>query len=169
MSTKKKGNIASQARSLTESAITELGYDLVDVEYKKEGKDWYLRFFIDRRGGIAIEDCEAVTHAIDPIVDSELDVPGYYLMEVSSPGLDRPLKTTSDLRRYLGKEVEVSLYAPVDGQRKISGYIQSADDEALTLSAEPNLDDEDRPIDVPASYQLKRSDVAKVSQIIKFK
>lgn len=168
MSAKKKGNIASQARTLTEPAITDLGYDLVDVEYKKEGQDWYLRFFIDKRGGISIDDCETVTRAIDPIVDNELEVPGYYLMEVSSPGLDRPLKTTADLIRYMDTEVEISLYAPIEGNRKITGYIMAADDETLALSAEPGHDDEGQVQDVSAAYELKRSDVAKVSRVIRF-
>lgn len=168
MSAKKKGSFAVQTKELTDGVIADLGYDLVDVEYKKEGSDWYLRLFIDKRGGITIEDCEAVSRAIDPLLDDELDIPGHYMLEVSSPGLDRPLKTTKDLLRYLGKEVEVSLYQAIDGQRTITGYIQSADDEMLVLTAEEPLDANEEPLDVPVAYTLKRSQLAKVSQVIKF-
>lgn len=164
----KKGNIATQAHALVEPAIETLGYDLVDVEYKKEGKDWFLRFFIDKRGGIGIQDCEVVSKTIDPMLDEGIEIPGSYQLEVSSPGLDRPLKTTRDLLRYRGREVEVKLYAPIDGERKLTGYIVDATDEVLTLSDEPPLDEQDEPLEIENERTVERTAIAKVSQVIKF-
>lgn len=112
----------------------ELGYELVDVEYVKEGSGMSLIFTIDKDGGVDIDDCEKVSKYIDPLLDEinpTDDKP--YTLVVSSPGLDRPLKTDRDLKRGLGKEVEVVLFAKLDGKKTFEGILESFDEKTLTL------------------------------------
>lgn len=112
----------------------ELGYELVDVEYVKEGSGMSLIFTIDKDGGVDIDDCEKVSKHIDPLLDEinpTDDKP--YTLVVSSPGLDRPLKTDRDLKRGLGKEVEIVLFAKQDGKKVFEGMLQSFDEKTITL------------------------------------
>ena len=103
----------------TEELITPLidaeGFELVDVEYVKEGADWYLRVYIDKDGGITVNDCEKISRAFNEILDREDYIDDAYIFEVSSPGLLRPLKKDKDYQRNLGKLLEVKLFAPLNG------------------------------------------------------
>ena len=135
----------------------ELGYELVDVEYVKEGSGMSLIFTIDKDGGVNIDDCEVVSKKIDPILD-ELnptdDKP--YTLVVSSPGLDRPLKSDRDLARGLGKEVDLTLFAKMDGKKVFTGTIDSFDAKSVIL-------------DIEGSKQtFEREKVASIKLVIKF-
>ena len=115
----------------------EMGYELVDVEYVKEGSGMSLIFTIDKDGGVNIDDCEVVSKKIDPLLDEinpTDDKP--YTLVVSSPGLDRPLKTDRDLKRGLGKEVEITLFAKLDGKKVFDGVLDSFDEKTITLETE---------------------------------
>lgn len=115
----------------------EMGYELVDVEYVKEGSGMSLVFTIDKDGGVNIDDCEVVSKKIDPLLDEinpTDDKP--YTLVVSSPGLDRPLKTDRDLKRGLGKEVEITLFAKLDGKKVFDGVLDSFDEKTITLETE---------------------------------
>ncbi|HHW08042.1 MAG TPA: ribosome maturation factor RimP [Clostridia bacterium] len=106
----------------------ELGFELVDVEYVKEGADWYLRIYIDHPEGIDLNACERVSRRIDPLLD-EYDrdnalFPGSYILEVSSPGLTRPLKKERDFIKYQGRLVTVKTYAPIGGQKEFNGILR---------------------------------------------
>ena len=117
---------------ITEELLEGSGVELVDVEYVKE-KDWYLRVFIDKPEGIGIEDCQALSEKLETRLDEQDVVPEAYMLEVSSPGLDRVLKKPRDFEREQGKAVEVSLYEPIDGEKRIVGTLESFDGEALIL------------------------------------
>lgn len=117
---------------IAEELLEGSGVELVDVEYVKE-KDWYLRVFIDKPEGIGIEDCQALSEKLETRLDEQDVVPEAYMLEVSSPGLDRVLKKPRDFEREQGKAVEVSLYEPIDGEKRIVGTLESFDGEALIL------------------------------------
>ena len=116
--------------------LEEMQFELVDVEYVKEGKEYFLRAYIDKPGGITIEDCVAVSRRMNEILDREDYIPDAYTFEVSSPGLDRPLKKEKDFARSLGKDVEVRLYKARDGQKEYIGTLQAYDEKQVTLLME---------------------------------
>lgn len=101
----------------------ERGLELVGVELAKEGANRYLRVYIDKEGGVSFDDCEAVSRAVDSRLDAMLPDPPYEYFEVSSPGLERPLKHDTDFARYAGRQVAVSTYAPIDGQKSFVGEL----------------------------------------------
>ena len=103
--------------------VDSLNYELVDVEFVKEGANWYLRIYIDKDGGITIDDCQAVSERMSDILDKQDPIQQSYYLEVSSPGLDRPLKTERDFVKYKGEEVEVKLFQPIDGQKLFEGEL----------------------------------------------
>ena len=115
--------IEEKVESLIEPKIKELGYNLYDVEYVKEGKDYYLRVYIDKDTGISIEDCELVSNNINEILDQADYIKDQYFLEVSSPGLDRPLKKDKDFERYKGRDVEIKLYKPMNGSKQFEGEL----------------------------------------------
>ena len=127
-----RSKVAQEAFELAEPIVKALGFDLVDCEYKKEGQYYFLRIFIDKRGGISIEDCEAVSREVDQALEGKLHAdPDYF--EVSSPGATRPFASLSDYVRHVGEEIEVSLFAPIDGSKHLEGVIESASEEGLVL------------------------------------
>lgn len=115
--------------------LDEQNFELVEVEFVKEGKSWFLRVFIDKEGGIDIEECAFVSEKLSEKLDAaDPDpIPQAYFLEVSSPGAERPLKKESDYEKVLGDYVHVSLYQPVDGEKQYEGFLQSFDAEQLTL------------------------------------
>ena len=130
----------------TEQLITPLvkknSFELVDVEYVKEGANWYLRAYIDKEGGITVDDCEIVSRELSDFLDKEDFIPDAYILEVSSPGLGRQLKKEKDFKRSLGEEVEVKLYKGMEllnekGKKvkvkELVGYLEGYDDERITL------------------------------------
>ena len=117
---------------MVEPLLEGSGVELVDVEYVKE-KDWYLRVFIDRPEGVGIEDCQSLSEKLEKLLDERDVIPEQYILEVSSPGLDRVLKKPRDFERERGKQVDVSLYEPMDGEKVIVGTLDGYDGKALTL------------------------------------
>ena len=112
------------------------GYELVDVEYVKEAGTWYLRLYIDKEGGITINDCEEVSRLFGDRLDEEDFIEDAYVMEVSSPGLDRPLKKEKDYVRSMGKKVEIRTYRPVEKQKEFCGILSAYDDNSVTITLE---------------------------------
>ena len=107
--------------------MEEYGFELVDVEYVKEGSNWYLRAYIDKPGGIAVDDCEVVSRRLSDILDEKDYIEDSYILEVSSPGLGRPLKKEKDFRRSLGEEVEIRTYRAIDRQKEFTGILKEFD------------------------------------------
>ncbi len=115
--------------------IEEMNLELVEVEYVKEGKNWFLRLYIDKENGIDIEECAVVSERLSEQLDA-LDpdpIPHNYFLEVSSPGAERPLKKTQDFERAVGKHVNVKLYEPINGEKTYEGKLLSFDGEELTV------------------------------------
>lgn len=111
-------------------------FELVDVEWVKEGANWYLRAYIDKEGGITIDDCETVSRALGDILDEQDFISENYILEVSSPGLDRPLKKNKDFERSIGKDVEIKLYRALNKQKEFTGILEGYDDESVTIRLE---------------------------------
>ena len=116
--------------------VEEYGFELVDVEYVKEGSTWYLRAYIDKPGGINIDDCEKVSRRLSDILDEKDYMDDAYIMEVSSPGLGRPLKKEKDFKRSLGEEVEIRTYRMMDKQKEFFGIMKDYDDSTVTILQE---------------------------------
>ena len=112
------------------------GFELVDVEYVKEGGNWYLRAYIDKEGGITVDDCENVSRAFSDRLDEDDFIEDAYILEVSSPGLGRPLKKEKDYRRSMGKELEIRTYRAVDRCREFYGVLTAYDDDSVTIEEE---------------------------------
>ena len=112
------------------------GFELVDVEWVKEGANWYLRAYIDKENGITVDDCEEVSRALSDLLDEEDFISENYILEVSSPGLDRPLKKEKDFARSIGKDVEIRLYTAIDKQKEFTGTLTSYDADSVTITME---------------------------------
>ena len=121
----------------TEQSIQPLidanNFELVDVEFVKEGSDWYLRVYIDKDGGITVDDCELISRAFNEILDREDYISEQYIFEVSSPGLMRPLKKEKDYKRSVGKLIDIKLYKPVDKCKEFTGVLDSYDKDTVTI------------------------------------
>ncbi len=109
-------------------------FELVDVEYVKEGSNWYLRAYIDKDGGINIDDCELVSRKLSDSLDEKDFISDAYILEVSSPGLGRPLKKEKDFVRSMGEEVEVRLYRAIHRQKEFVGILSAYDETTVTLT-----------------------------------
>ena len=125
-----------KATDLLEPILEDMNFELVDVEYVKEGGTWYLRSYIDKSGGITVDDCEAVSRIFSEKLDQEDFIEDSYIMEVSSPGLDRPLKKEKDFQRSLGKEVEIRTYRPIEKEKEFYGILCAYDDNSVTIEGE---------------------------------
>ena len=116
--------------------LAEHNFELVDVEYVKEGGNWYLRAYIDKEGGITVDDCEVISRTLSDWMDREDFIADSYTLEVSSPGLGRPLKKDKDFERSLGEAVELRLYKPRDKQKEFAGILKGYDRETVTVETE---------------------------------
>ena len=119
--------------------MEEHQFELVDVEYVKEGGTWYLRAYIDKEGGITVNDCEAVARRMNDLLDEEDFISDSYVFEVSSPGLGRPLKKEKDFARSMGKLVEVRTYRPIDKQKEFCGVLDAYDENSVTINEDGAL------------------------------
>ena len=132
----KKEVYEQKAEALLLPIIEANNFELVDVEYVKEGSNWYLRAYIDKEGGIAVDDCEVISRKLSDWLDKEDFIDDSYILEVSSPGLGRPLKKEKDYVRSMGREVEVRLYKAIDRQKEFTGTLSAYDDKTVTLTME---------------------------------
>ncbi len=126
-------NIESKVESRLKPIIQEQGYKLYDVEFTKEGKDYYLRIFIDKDGTIDINDCERITNVINPILDKEDYIKEQYFLEVSSPGLERNLRKEEHFLAQIGNEICVRLFTAIDKQKELIGTLVEYNKEDLIL------------------------------------
>ena len=125
-----------KAEALITPILDSMGSELVDVEFVKEAGEWYLRSYIDKEGGITINDCEAVSRLFSEKLDEEDFIEESYIMEVSSPGLGRPLKKEKDYKRSMGKELEIRTYKAIDREKEFYGILQAYDDSSVTIETE---------------------------------
>ncbi len=134
MAQNKGANIAENVKTLTEPIAEKFGVRVWDVRFLKEGAEWYLRIFIDKEGGVNINDCENVSRAIDPLLDEKDFISQNYILEVSSPGLERELTRDEHFKEYTGKDVKIRLIRPIEGLGKeFCGVLKAVDTNELTI------------------------------------
>lgn len=126
--------ITDRVFALAKPVVDEEGCSLWDVEYLREAGTWYLRVFIDKEGGVSIDDCERISRRLDPILDEADPIPESYVFEVGSAGADRELKRPSDFALFMGSEVEAKLYKPLDGKKTYVGTLAGYEAGRLTLT-----------------------------------
>ena len=125
--------LTDRVSALVQPVVEEEGCSLWDVEYVREAGTWYLRVFIDKDGGVGIDDCERISRRLDPILDEEDPIPDSYVFEVGSAGAERELRRPSDFVQFMGHEVEVRLYRPLDGKKSYVGELCGYEDGKLSL------------------------------------
>lgn len=149
-------NIQQEILELATPVVEALNYELVEVEFVKEGANWYLRIYIDKPGGIGIDDCTAVSEKMSEILDKKDPIEQSYYLEVSSPGLERPLKTERDFTKYKGELVEVKVFQPIDGQKLFEGELVGLIDDKIVINQSG------------ANVEFEKDKVAIVKRVIKF-
>ncbi len=149
----KKSEIEQHCTDLVTPIIEENNFELVDVEYVKEGADYYLRVYADKDGGINIDDCVLISRALEAKLDEEDKIKDAYILEVSSPGLTRPLKKEKDFKRSIGKLVEIKLYKQVNGTKELCGVLEAYDENTITIMNDDDNHDE---------ITLNRSDISMI-------
>ena len=152
----KREEYEKKAEELVMPLVEEKKFELVDVEYVKEGSNWYLRYYIDKEGGITVDDCEIISRALSDKLDEKDFIEDAYILEVSSPGLGRPLKKPKDFERSIGKEVEIKLYKAINRQKDFEGTLIGYDDDVVTISVDGD------------NITFNRSDIALVRLAFEF-
>ena len=147
----------ARTKELLAPILDELGIELYDVEFLKEGGNYYLRVFIEKEGGVTIGDCEAVSRRMDPLLDQYDYVKEEYIFEVSSPGLGRVLKRENDFMRSIGKEVEIKTYRAIGKQKEFSGILDSYTADAVTIRQEDD-----------STQVFEKKDIALIRLAIRF-
>ncbi|TAH63733.1 MAG: ribosome maturation factor RimP [Gottschalkiaceae bacterium] len=143
----KKNVLEDMVTKMVLPILDKYEFELVDLEYTKEGPHFYLKVFIDKPGGITIDDCQKVSEQLSELLDEKDPIDDNYFLEVSSPGLDRPLKKDKDLEKSIGKDIEISLYKQVDGKKKYIGRLTKFDEKSILISDEKeNIIEIDREI-----------------------
>ena len=127
--------VTELVESFAKPIVEAHGCELWDVEYVREAGEWYLRLYLDKEGGVDIDDCEAVSRAVDPVLDEKDPIPGSYHFEVCSAGLERTLKRPGDFQRFLGSPVTVKLYRPRNGLKEIPCVLKGYADGSVTVEA----------------------------------
>jgi len=129
----KREDYEARTEKMLQPLMERFGLELVDVEYVKEGSDYFLRAYIDKEGGVTIDDCETVSRPLSDMLDEEDFIPDAYILEVSSPGLGRQLKKEKDFIRSIGKEVDVKLYKAVEKRKEFSGILLENDIDYIVI------------------------------------
>ncbi|HIZ08300.1 MAG TPA: ribosome maturation factor RimP [Candidatus Eubacterium avistercoris] len=132
----KKEMYEAKTEALLQPILDKYNFELVDVEYVKEGGSWYLRAYIDKEGGITVDDCEVVSREANELLDEQDYIEDSYIFEVSSPGLGRPLKKEKDYIRSMGKELEIRTYRAIDKQKEFYGILKAYDADSVTIEDE---------------------------------
>ncbi len=145
----KRETYEQKTEQLLMPLMEEHQFELVDVEYVKEGSSWYLRAYIDKPGGITIDDCEMISRALSDLLDEQDFIEGAYILEVSSPGLERPLRKDKDFARSIGKRVEIKTFRPVNQQKEFTGILKEYDKDTVVIEMENE-----------EAMQLARADIA---------
>ena len=131
-------------------------FEIVEVELKKEGPDWYLRLYIDKEGGITITDCQTVSEEMSELLDETDPIEQSYIFEVSSPGIDRPLKTDRDFEKNNGKLIEIKLFSPLDGKKVFEGILKGHTADQVEIEADGK------------AMEFEKSTIALIRPVIKF-
>ena len=135
----KRESYEKKAEALILPIIKKNNYELVDVDFVREGSNWFLRAYVDKEGGFSVNDCEKVSREFSDLLDEEDFIEESYILEISSPGLGRPLKKDKDFARSIGEEVELKLYKAVENQKEFSGTLEAYDDLTVTIGFEGDV------------------------------
>ena len=132
------GKIEDAVWKMAEPLVAENGLELIDVEYVKEGAEWYLRLFLDKDGeeGVDLDDCELISRKFSDVLEQEDPIAQAYRLEVSSPGIERPLKRTKDFQRFQGEKVQVKTFSEVEGKKQFIGILGETTEDAVTLDVD---------------------------------
>ncbi|MDY3249323.1 MAG: ribosome maturation factor RimP [Candidatus Choladocola sp.] len=147
----KRETYEQKTEELLQPIIEKHQFELVDVEYVKEGGSWYLRAYIDKPGGITVDDCELVSRALSDLLDVHDFIDEPYILEVSSPGLGRPLKKDKDFARSIGEEVEIKTFRAINHQKDFTGILKEYDKEKIVIE-----------VDEEETMEFARADIALV-------
>ena len=146
-------DIEEKTEKLLEGKISELGYELYDIEYVKEGQNYYLRVYIDNENGINLEDCEKVSNGINDILDEANYIKEQYFLEVSSPGIERVLRKNKHLEKYIGEEIEIKLFKPINKQKQYIGILENFDNENIKINVNEEI------------LEISRKDISQIKTI----
>lgn len=152
----KANDYEAKTEKLILPILERMNFELVDVEYVKEGGIYYLRAYIDKEGGITVNDCEAVSKEMNVLLDEKDFIPDSYTFEVSSPGLGRPLKKEKDYIRNMGKEVEIRTYRAINRSKEFYGLLTAYDKDGVTIDADGE------------SMHFEKADIALIRQAVHF-
>ncbi len=130
-----QAQIQRQLEELAETLVASEGMELVDLEYRRQGPRWMLRLFIDKEGGVTIDDCAKISKEFGDLLDVKDIIPQTYVLEVSSPGLNRPLRKKEDFSRFVGRKVQLRLVTPMEGRKKIVGNLVGIENETVIVAA----------------------------------
>ena len=128
-----KENTLSKIKGEISTLAAELGFELVDIEFVKEGQNWYLRFYIDKDGGIGLDDCELFSRRVETTLDELNPIEQAYILEVSSPGVDRPLKKPADFEKFKGRLIDIKLYKPQDNRKTYQGTLLGLENGVISI------------------------------------
>ena len=130
-----QAQIQRQLEELAETLVASEGMELVDLEYRRQGPRWVLRLFIDKEDGVTIDDCANISKELGDLLDVKDIIPQAYVLEVSSPGLNRPLRKKEDFSRFAGRKVQIRLFTPMEGRKKIVGNLVGIENETVIVAA----------------------------------
>lgn len=153
----KEMNTEKKVEALLAPIIEANNVELADVEFVKEGQNWYLRIYIEKDGGVTIDDCEVVSRAIEKVIDEKDPIEQAYILEVSSPGIDRPLKKDADFVKYAGEVVDVKLYKAIEKQKEFQGNLKGLEGTVVTI-----IDDDGKEL------SFERKDIASIRLAVLF-
>ena len=153
----KEMNTEKKVEGLLGPIVEENQVELVDVEFVKEGQNWYLRIYIDKDGGVTIDDCEIVSRAIEKVIDEKDPIEQAFILEVSSPGIDRPLKKETDFVKYAGEIVDIKLYKAIEKQKEFQGKLKGLEGTTVTIT-----DDDGKEV------SFERKDIASIRLAVLF-
>ena len=151
-----QGQIQRQVEEVAESLVISEGMELVDLEYRREGPRWMLRLFIDKEGGVNVDDCARISRELGDLLDVKDLIPQSYVLEVSSPGLNRRIRKKEDFSRFAGQRVQLWLSSPKEGRKKILGYLVGVEGEEVVVRA------------TEGRFSVPLKDIAKANLIYEF-
>ncbi len=164
----KRETYESRTEQLLSPITEQYGVEIYDVEYVKEGSDWYLRAYIDKPEGVNIVDCENVSRALSDVLDAEDFIPDAYILEVSSPGLGRTLKKDRHLEKSLGEAVEIKTYKPIDGRKEFAGILIAYDADTVTIEEPETAGNGDGETETGTKRILNRKEAALIRLALDF-
>jgi ribosome maturation factor RimP len=145
-----------EVQQVIEPILQSQGFELVDLEYHREVQGWVLRIYLDREGGVTLDDCTAVSHEVGAVLEVKDLIPNAYVLEVSSPGLTRPIKKAEDFHKYRDRLVKIKLYEPIDGRKNFKGTLLGLEGEKVKVEVDQRV------------YELPLQSIAKANLQIEF-